>query len=179
MWTHVVCIHKSSLSVLTTLSSLAGQAHMWGEWESGQRDYMFGTAVTALLCGCSVVKLLFSPDHILAWLIWLSSPRHNGTNNCQTPPYYGYVSSLRIPVFKWRIIMKLNRKLLEKQRVQNRFAAYEVYIGHFFYNINATVSWKLFSLVYIQIFKFFTGLRDRQTDKTNCLTPSRMHAWGN
>ena len=36
--------------------------------------------------------------------------------------------------------MTLNRKLLEKQRVQNRFASYEVHMGHFFYNINAAVS---------------------------------------
>ena len=33
-----------------------------------------------------------------------------------------------------------NGKSLEKQRVQNRFASYEVHIGHFFYNVNATVS---------------------------------------
>ena len=45
----------------------------------------------------------------------------------------------------------LKRKLLEKQRVQNCFASYEKYIGHFFfYNVNATVN--------IQIGKFFTGL---------------------
>ena len=43
----------------------------------------------------------------------------------RTPPYqnYGHVSSLRIPGLynidriKWRMIMTLNRKLLEKQRV--------------------------------------------------------------
>ena len=35
----------------------------------------------------------------------------------------------------------LNRKQLEKQRVQNHFAFYEVHIGHlFFCNVNATVS---------------------------------------
>ena len=33
-----------------------------------------------------------------------------------------------------------NRKLLEKQRVENHFASYEVHIGHFFDNANATVS---------------------------------------
>ena len=31
-------------------------------------------------------------------------------------------------------------QLLEKQRVQNRFSSYEVYMGHFYYNVNATVS---------------------------------------
>ena len=51
---------KSSLSVFTTLGSLAGQTLTRGEWESGQRDYTLGTAVTTLLCGCSVVKLNFS-----------------------------------------------------------------------------------------------------------------------
>ena len=34
----------------------------------------------------------------------------------------------------------LNRELLEKQRVQNRFASYEVHIGHFLYDVDATVS---------------------------------------
>ena len=38
------------------------------------------------------------------------------------------------------MIMTLKRKLLKKQRVQNHFAANEVHIGHFFYNVNATVS---------------------------------------
>ena len=45
-----------------------------------------------------------------------------------------------LTVLKWWMIIMLNRKLLEKQRVQNRFASYEVHIGHFFYNVNATVS---------------------------------------
>ena len=75
--------------------------------------------------------------------------RHNGTNNRRTPPYYGHTSLREYPdssiskvltVLKWRMITTLNRKLLEKQRVQNRFASYEVHIGHFFYNINAAVS---------------------------------------
>ena len=34
----------------------------------------------------------------------------------------------------------LNRKLLEKQRVHNCFASYEVHIRHLFYNVKATVS---------------------------------------
>ena len=49
------------------------------------------------------------------------------------------------------------RKLLEKQRVQN---AYEVHIGRFLYNVNATVSFGnrlIFKPVYIQISTFFTG----------------------
>ena len=46
----------------------------------------------------------------------------------------------------------LNRKLLEKQRVQNRFASYEVHIGHFFYNINAAVSFG--NCLTLSIFRF-------------------------
>ena len=42
-----------------------------------------------------------------------------------------------LTILKWQIIMT---KLLEKQRVQNRFASYEIHIGHFFYNVNATIS---------------------------------------
>ena len=40
---------------------------------------------------------------------------------------------------EWQIIMTLNRKLLES-RGKNRFASYEVHTGHFFYNVNGTVS---------------------------------------
>ena len=36
--------------------------------------------------------------------------------------------------------MTLNRKLLEKQKAQNRFVSYEVHIGQLFSNVNATVS---------------------------------------
>ena len=46
-----------------------------------------------------------------------------------------------LTVIKWQMITTLNRKLLEKQRVQNRYASDEVHIGHFFFhNVNATVS---------------------------------------
>ena len=41
-----------------------------------------------------------------------------------------------LTVLKWRTITTLNRKLLEKQRVQNCFASYEVHIGHFFFSIS-------------------------------------------
>ena len=43
-------------------------------------------------------------------------------------------------VLKWQMIMTLNRKLLEKQRIQNCFASCEVHIAHFFYNVNDSVS---------------------------------------
>ena len=105
---------QSSLSVFTTL----------------------GTAVlivfthAALWCSFSVVKLTFYLHHTPSWfwLVWTNSPvftltrvwtsRHNGTNNARTLPV--------LTVLKWRITTTLNRKLLEKQRVQNRFASYEV-----------------------------------------------------
>ena len=41
-------------------------------------------------------------------------------------------------LLKWRMTMTF--KLLEKQRVQNRFASYEKYIGHFFYKSKLTVA---------------------------------------
>ena len=57
----------------------------------------------------------------------------------------------------------LNRKLLEKERVENRFTSYEVYIDHFFYNVNATVSFGNCLTMYIFRFKIFS--LDRQTEK--------------
>ena len=45
-----------------------------------------------------------------------------------------------LTVIKWRMITTFNRKLLEKQRVANHFASYEVHIDPFFDNANATVS---------------------------------------
>ena len=94
----------------------------------------------------------------LGSLLYQSS---NGTNNRGTPPYYGHASVREYPdssiskvltVLKWRMITTLNRKLLEKQRVQNRFASYEIHIGHFFYNINAAVSFG--NRLTLSIFRF-------------------------
>ena len=45
-----------------------------------------------------------------------------------------------LTVIKWRTITMLNRKLLEKQRVQNRFASDEVHIGHFFFRMSMLLS---------------------------------------
>ena len=119
------------------------------------------SVLTALWCGCSVVKLS-SPDPILALASMdthLSSPHHrdhswhNGTNNARTLPYHGHASVREYPfstiskvlsILKWQIITTLNRKLLEKQRVENHFASYEVHIDHFFYNVKATVSFGIF-----------------------------------
>ena len=41
-----------------------------------------------------------------------------------------------LTILKRWIIMTLNRKLMEKQRVYNHFGFHEVHIGHFFYNVN-------------------------------------------
>ena len=65
------------------------------------------------------------------------------------------------------MITTFNRKLLEKQRVQNRFASYEVHIGHFFYNINATVSFG--NHLNLSIFRFQKFLLDRLTNGQNRL----------
>ena len=45
-----------------------------------------------------------------------------------------------LTVIKWRMITTFNKKLLEKQRVENHFASYEVQIDNFFENANTTVS---------------------------------------
>ena len=44
-----------------------------------------------------------------------------------------------LTILKWQVITMFNRKLLEKMRVENRFASYEVHIDHFFY-VKATIS---------------------------------------
>ena len=127
---------------------------------------------TALWCGCSVVKLTFCHHQTPSWLwlVWthLTTYRSVGTNNPQTPLYYGHTSSPRIAGL-YHII----QKLLEKQRVQNRFASYEVHIGHFFYNVNVTVSFG--NCLTLGLFSFPPDWQTNwQTDKTNCLiTPSR------
>ena len=67
---------------------------------------------------------------------------HCVIDTCQIREYPDSIISKVLTVLKWWMIMTLNRKLLGKQRVQNHFASYEVHIamGHFFYNVNATVS---------------------------------------
>ena len=72
-----------------------------------------------------------------------------------------------------------NKKLLEKQRVQNGFASYQVHIGHLFYNVNATVSFGncLTLSSYIQISKFSLDRQtDRLTDGQNQLLNPYAHA---
>ena len=68
-----------------------------------------------------------------------------------------------------------NGKSLEKQRVQNRFASYEVHIGHFFYNVNATVSFGNRSD--FKIFHWTDSQTDRLTDRQNQLLNPFVHVW--
>ena len=75
-------------------------------------------------------------------------------------------------VLKWRMITTLNRKLLEKHRVQNRFASYEVHIGQFLYNVNATVSFGnclTLSKFRFKIFHWTDKLTTKLTDGKNQL----------
>ena len=102
------------LSVFTMLGSLPGQTRTRGEWDSGQWDYTLGTAVTALLCGCSVIKLNFyfrilalaNMDSPVFTLTRVYSSPHNSTNNHRTPPYYGHASSLHSSISKVLTILK-------------------------------------------------------------------------
>ena len=151
----------------------------------------------ALWSGCSVTKITFYLDQTLwLWLVRSNSPvftppryRPVGTQNARTPlypKYYGHASSPWIPglyqnyiskvltVLKCRIITTLNRILLEKQRVQNRFAFYEVHIGHFFLQCQCCCQfWKSFNPVYIQILKIFTGRTDRKNRLLNPFAHAR------
>ena len=80
-----------------------------------------------------------------------------------------------LTVLKWQMIMTLNRKLLEKLCF--------LWGTHrsLFYNVNATVSF--WNRLTQSIFRFknlsLERQTDRQTDKTDCLTPSHIHVWGN
>ena len=105
---------------------------------------------------------------------------HRIRSMCQVREHPDSTTSKVFTVLKWWMIMMLNRKLLEKQRVLNCFASDEVHIGHFFHNINATVSFG--NRLNLSIFKIFCRtdkLTNWQMDKTNCLTPSHMRARGN
>ena len=78
-------------------------------------------------------------------------------NTCQVCEY---LESTISKVLTWQIIATLNRKLLEKQKVQNHFAFYEVHIGHFFYNVKTTVSFGNLS-----VFRFKDFSPDKLTNK--------------
>ena len=94
--------------------------------------------VVQLFClHCSLVWCFISP---VGTMVQIMPGLHRVIDMRQIREYPDSTISKVLTILKWRMITTLNRKLLEKQRVQNRFASYEVHIGHFFYNVNATVS---------------------------------------
>ena len=62
-------------------------------------------------------------------MVQIMAGLHRVIDTHQIRKYLDSTISKVLTILKWQIIMT---KLLEKQRVQNRFASYEVYIGHFF-----------------------------------------------
>ena len=129
---------------------------------------ILGTAVLSSLHSgvVSFVKLTFYITP-LSWL-WLVGTMvqiipglHRITDMRQVHEYPDSSISKVLTVLKWQMIMTFNRKLLEKQRVQNHFASYEVHIGHFFYNVIATVSFG--NCLTLSIFRFHHWT-DRLTD---------------
>ena len=129
-WTHVVCIHE---------------AHFLSSPRSEQLFYLHCTLVWLF-----IRKTCFpSSPHPPSWL-WLVSTMvqimpglHRIMDMRQGREYLDSTISKVLTVLKWRIIMTFNRKLLERQRVKNRVASYEAHIGHFFYNVNATISFEI------------------------------------
>ena len=81
---------------------------------------------------------------------------HHIMDTRQVRKYPDSTISKVLTVLKWRMITTLNRKLLEKQSVMNCLASYEVHIGQFFYNVNATVSFGNHLTLSIFRFKFFS-----------------------
>ena len=77
---------------------------------------------------------------------------------CQVREHPDSTISKVLTVVKWRMITTFNRKLLEKQRVEKHFASNEVHIGHFFDNVNATVSFG--NRLTLSIFRFKNFLLD-------------------
>ena len=57
---------------------------------------------------------------------------HRVIDTRQIREYPDSTISMVLTILKWQMSTTLNRKLLEKQRVHNRFASYEVHVGHFF-----------------------------------------------
>ena len=88
-------------------------------------------------------------------MVQIMSRLHRITDMHQIREYPDSTISKVFTVLKWRMIMTFNRKLLEKQRVENHFTSYEVHIDHFFYNVKATVSFGNHS---IYSYSDFTGL---------------------
>ena len=77
---------------------------------------------------------------------------HRITDMHRVREYLDSSISKVLTILKWQMITTFNRKLLEKQREQNRFDSYEVHIGHFFLQYQCyTQFWKSFAL---SIFRF-------------------------
>ena len=100
---------------------------------------------------------------------------------CQVRKYLDSTISKVLTALKWWMTTTLNRKLLEKQRVQNRFASNEVHIGYFFYNVNGTVSFGNYLNFLYSDLKFFhrtDKLTNKLTDGQNQLLNPFAHARG-
>ena len=76
------------------------------------------------------------------------------SHTCQVREYPDSTISKVLTILKWWMITTFNRKLLEKQRVENRFASYEVHIGHFFYNYNVNAAVSSGNRLTLSIFRF-------------------------
>ena len=103
------------------------------------------------------VVLLWNSLHKL-WLVGttvqIMPELHHIMDTRQVREYPESTISKVLTILKWRMIMTLNRKLLEKQKVYNRFGFHEVHvhIGHNFYNVNTTVSFG--NRLTLSIFRF-------------------------
>ena len=71
---------------------------------------------------------------------------------CQVSEHLDSTISKMLTILKWRMTTTLNRKLLVNHRVQNRFASYMVHIGHYIYNVSATLSFG--NCLTLSIFRF-------------------------
>jgi len=91
---------------------------------------------------------------------------HRITDMHQVHEYPDSSISKILTILKWQMTTILNRKLLEKQKVQNHFASYEKHIARsLFYNFNAIVSFGnrlTLSTFRFEIFHQTDKLTDRQ-----------------
>ena len=139
-----------------------------------------GTAVLSLYCTlvwlfCHKLTFYLHPTLSWLWLVGTNSPvftppgceqvgttvqiipgRHHTQSIMdvhQVREYPDSTISKVLTMSKWQMITTLNRKLLEKQGVQNRFASYEVQLDKSLISQCQCYCqfWKLFNSVYIQI----------------------------
>ena len=131
------------------------------------------TVLSSLRSGvvCLVVKLTYLHQiPFWLWLVWTNSPIFTPTSvqtsrhkmprlpvtvmdTRQVREYPESTISKVSTVLKWRMITALNRKQLEKQTVQNRFASNEVQIGHFFLQCQCYCQF-FFNRLTLSIFRF-------------------------